>query len=344
MPTPIKPNVLPLWTQGNTAARTQPTEGEQFAGFGPNQRPDPKWHNWLWGNMSDWLAWLDYVTSSAANIVVSNIGHNVATATTLQGQLDQLDAVLSTLGLIHEIPTGVVDGTNAQFQLSQAPINVASVVAFLDGLEDSTPEYSVQHISGQWYVVFNAGFIPAAGQTVNVVYMTGSSGVGVGGGVGAIANDAGGIGLFDQMAINVAKFKSLVAGVNTSIVDNLDGTVTISSTGGGGGSAEIHGSAASPVAIDPAVGIPATSAAEQIWWVRPNAGSGSVPITALLAIAAGVSVGQRLIVKSVASANYLVIPNLAGTDQNGNCNMGTFGQSIQYTWDGSNWSEDSRRV
>jgi len=52
---------MPIWTVGNTPARTQPTDGEQFSGFSPNQRPSAYWHNWLWGVMSDWLAWFDYV-------------------------------------------------------------------------------------------------------------------------------------------------------------------------------------------------------------------------------------------------------------------------------------------
>ena len=351
MPNPTRPNVTPIWTVGNTPQRTQPTNGEQFAGFSMNQRPDPKWHNWLWGIMSDWIAWFDFITNNVANLPVSNVGHHVATATNLQGQLDQLDAVLSTLGLITETPTGVVDGTNLQFRLSQAPINASSVVAFIDGREEGFDvEYTVQQISGQWYVVFTSGDQPQDGETPNVLYMTGSSGVGVGGGVGAIANDSGGVGLFDQMVINVAKFKALKAGVNVNIVDNLDGTVSISAVGGGGGSIETHGSAAAPIQIDPTVGITPTAAAEQVWWIKPTTGLlGAQPITAMPAIAAGSFLGQRLKLKSVAvvgGAGYLSIPNggSAGTDMDGPCDMGPYAQAIDYTWDGTNWSEDSRRV
>lgn len=346
MTTPIRPSVLPAWTVGNNAQRTVPTSGEQLAGFSPNQRPDPKIHNWLWGSMSDWLAWLDYITQNTSNFPVSNAGHHVAVATNLQGQLDQLDAALSSMGLLRERPTGAVDGTNNTFFLSQAPINTDSVVAFVDGLEGDTPEYTVQNIGGQWAVVFDASFIPAVGQQPNVVYMTGSSGVGVGGGVGAIENEAGGVGLFDGMDVNVAKLKALQAGVNTTITDNGDGTITISSSGGGGGGGvETHGNAAAPQQVNPSVGITPTTAQEQVWWVKPTTGLlGAQHITATPAIAAGTVVGQKLKLKSVASANYLVIPNLSGTDQNGDCPMGTFGQAIEYTWDGTNWSEDSRRV
>ncbi|CAM6004924.1 unnamed protein product [Sphagnum balticum] len=294
--------------------------------------------------MSDWIAWLNFITSNPGYFTVSNAGHNVATSTSLQGQLDELDAALSSMGLYYQIPTGTVDGTNATFYLTQAPINAQSVVAFTDGLSEKPAEYTVEQISGQWAVVFGVGHIPAAGQTPLVLYMTGSSGVGVGGGVQAIENEAGGVGIFYENNVNIALLKSLVAGTNTSIVDNGNGTITISSTGGGGGSVEVHGSAAAPVSVVPSVGITPTSAAEQVWWITPSTGSGAVPITASPAIAAGSSIGQRLKLKSVAAANYITIPNGAGTDQDGPISMGTYGQAIDYTWDGTNWSEDSRRV
>jgi hypothetical protein len=340
----IKPSALPIWTQGNTGARTQPTDGEQFAGFVQNQRPDPTWHNWLWGIMSDWIEWFDFICDDPSNFPVSNAGHNVAISTNLQGQLDELDAVFGSFGLI-VIPTVIANGTQTNFALSQAPINTNSVVPTLDGSQSQPSEFTVQNISGTWYIVF--GTAPSAGQDVSGFFVTGSSGAGVGGGVGAIENAPGGVGIFWKNNINVALLKSLVAGTNVSIVDNGDGTITISSTGGGGGSIETHGTAAAPIAIDPTVGIIPTTASEQVWWVKPSTGSGAVPITASPAIGAGTSLGQRLKLKSTAvlgGAGYLVIPNLSGTDMNGSINMGSFAQAIDYTWDGTNWSEDSRRV
>lgn len=78
MPNPTQPGVLPIWTQGNTGVRTQPSNGEQFAGFVPDFRPPSSWHNWLFGIFSDWIAWLNFITSPSNFIVVS------AAAVTLQ--------------------------------------------------------------------------------------------------------------------------------------------------------------------------------------------------------------------------------------------------------------------
>jgi hypothetical protein len=331
-----------------TGTRTPPPNGEVQTGYQPDQIPPCEEHNYLFGTAGDWIRWLDQITNNPALFPVSNSGHHVATATNLQGQLDQLDAVMSSLGLINEVPAGAVNGSNAQFLLSQAPINTNSVIAFTDGLDSAPAEFSVQQISGSWYVVFASGFIPQTGQKPAVVYMTGSSGVGVGGGVGAIENEPGGIGLYNGNDVNVALLKSLIAGTNVDIVDNGNGTIEISATGGGGGGIETHGSAASPVQIAPSVGITPTTAAEQVWWVVPTSGLlGSQPITASPAIAPGTSVGQRLKLKSTAASGgsgYLIIPNGAGTDQNGVCSMGSYAQTIDYTWDGTAWSEDSRRV
>jgi hypothetical protein len=347
MPTPTRPSVIPIWTQGNNGQRTQPTNGAQFAGFTSNQRPDPLVHNWLFGEFSDWIQWLDYITNSVSNLTVSNAGHHVATATTLQGQLDQLDAVLSSLGLYNEVPVGVVNGVNTTFILTQAPINAQSVIAFTDGIDAAPADFTVEQISGQWAIVFSAGSIPQTGQTPMAVYMTGSSGVGVGGGVGAIENvaHAGAVGPFYENDVNIALMKSFLSGTNMDIVDNGNGTMTFNASGGGGGgSFETHGSASSPTAITPSVGIVPTAAAEQVWWIAPVSGSGAVPITASPAIAAGSTIGQVLVLKSVANANYLTIANGSGTDMNGPINMGTFGQAIELQWDGTNWSENSRRV
>jgi hypothetical protein len=294
--------------------------------------------------MSDWLQWFDFIVDNPANFPVSNAGHQVATATTLQGQLDQLDAALASTGLLFQVPTGAVNGTNATFLLSEAPVNSQSVIPFVDGVSSNPSEFIVHQVSGEWAVTFNSGSIPAVGQVVIVAFMTSSSGVGVGGGIAAIENEPGGVGLFYENNVNVALLKSLVAGTNFDIVDNGNGTLTLSASGGGGGGIETHGTGASPISITPSVGIAPTSAAEQVWWIAPSSGSGSIPITASPAIAPGSTIGQILILKSTANSAFLVVPNGSGTDMDGNCSMGTFGQTLELMWDGANWSENSRRV
>lgn len=65
MSNPTRPGVLPIWTQGNSGVRVQPTDGEQFTGFVPNFRPPSTWHNWLFGVFSDWIEWLDFISNPA---------------------------------------------------------------------------------------------------------------------------------------------------------------------------------------------------------------------------------------------------------------------------------------
>lgn len=71
MPNPTQPSVLPIWTQGNNSARTQPSNGEQFTGFYPNFRPPSGWHNWLFGIFSDWIVWFNFITSPANKTLVA---------------------------------------------------------------------------------------------------------------------------------------------------------------------------------------------------------------------------------------------------------------------------------
>jgi hypothetical protein len=345
MPSPTEPSVVPIWTAGNNAARTQPTNGQQFTGFTPNFRPPSSWHNWLFGIFSDWIAWFKFILDDVTNLAAKNTGHHVATATNVQNQLDQIDAALSSTGLIWEVPTGVVNGVNTTFGLSQAPVNIQSVIPHVDGIPSYPVEYTVQNISGSWYVVYNVGYYPQTGQVVVVEYMTSTSGVGIGGGISAINNEGAGVGLYDTQVVNVAKFKSMIAGTNMTIVDNGNGTVTFTAAGGGGGGSwETHGSGASPISVVPGTGITPTSSNQQVWWITPSSGSGAVTITATPPIAAGSTIGQHLTLKSVAASNYLVLPSVAGVDINGACSFGTYGQAICLVWDGASWSEDTRRV
>jgi hypothetical protein len=119
-------------------------------------------------------------------------------------------------------------------------------------------------------------------------------------------------------------------------------------TMGGGGSSliEAHGKINTPVAIDPTVGIPASTANDQVWWITPSTITvGSIPITASPQISAGVTVGQRLTVFGVTSGSggYLKIANGSGVYSNGDYNMLT-GQGIVYMWNGSQWQFVSNAI
>lgn len=73
----------------------------------------------------------------------------------------------NTIDAIHEVPIGVVNGVNANFTISQAPISVASLIMFLDGTEVSPAGYSLAGTT----VTFNPGFIPVVPQQVTAYYL-----------------------------------------------------------------------------------------------------------------------------------------------------------------------------
>lgn len=39
--------------------KVEPTGGEKSAGFAPDFRPPAEWHNWMFGNVDDWVKYLD---------------------------------------------------------------------------------------------------------------------------------------------------------------------------------------------------------------------------------------------------------------------------------------------
>lgn len=57
-----RPTEYPQWTVGNPGVQVEPTTGQKFGGFVPNQRPPSTWVNWLLGNISEWINWLDQQT------------------------------------------------------------------------------------------------------------------------------------------------------------------------------------------------------------------------------------------------------------------------------------------
>lgn len=181
----VRPSERLAWTQGNPGVQTEPTDPQKFGGFVPNFRPPSQWHNWMFGNVSDWIDYLDYITNSVANLTVSNVGHNIATALNLQGQLDQLDAYLSQLGFKQAIPTGVVNGINDTFILPFQPLSQDSMIAFTDNIDVETTEFVLTTSGGQPAIRYIGAAIPSGGQTPYVIALTSDGAIGNIGSAGA---------------------------------------------------------------------------------------------------------------------------------------------------------------
>lgn len=102
----------------------------------------------------------------------------------------------------------------------------------------------------------------------------------------------------------------------------------------------VSGSRASPNDIVLATGVVVLlDGTDQVHFVKCT-GGGS--ISAISAISDGLYVGQKLTLKGRSDTDYLIVPNGANTSQNGDMFLGE-DNTITYTWDGTNWSEDSRR-
>ena len=186
MPTPTKPTLYPKWTTNNTAVRTEPNNTEKNDGFSLGFVPPAEWHNFLFGIISDWVDYLDYVTAqaqSAASLSASNVGHNIATGTNVQAQLDQLDAYLSALGIKKEKPGFVSLGL---YTLANTPPTKDFVVLFINGLGELDEEdYDLISYGGGKAIQFHSGQEPNnAEQELTALVFVGGSGIGGGGGGG----------------------------------------------------------------------------------------------------------------------------------------------------------------
>ena len=242
-----------------------------------------------------------------------------------------------------EIPVGLCDGTNRIFTLAGVPVNKPATFVYVNGQLVSPNIWSLTQGFAGSIVTFNVGSQPALSQDVYVTYFTGVAASGGGGGsVAGAANLGSGVGVFSDLLGSVLRFKSILQGTGTNIVDDGLGNIVVSAIPSPGGGAEVHGSKSAPIAVDPAVGIEPSGAMDQVWWMISTV-AGAQPITAPLNIAAGVTVGQRLTIFGADPANYLIVQDAMGTDQNGNISLNS-GQAITYYWDGANWAELSRRA
>lgn len=77
-----------------------------------------------------------------------------------------------------EIPSGTVDGTNADFALAGQAVNQYSTMVFVDGVVSEVTEWSLVQGSNISSIRFNAGSIPAPGQSVYVFYLVNAASFG----------------------------------------------------------------------------------------------------------------------------------------------------------------------
>lgn len=69
---------------------------------------------------------------------------------------------------VQEVPTGVVNGTNAAFALSQTPKSAGSLLVYVDGVSLKSSAWALLGST----ITFGAGFIPTVGQEVYASYLT----------------------------------------------------------------------------------------------------------------------------------------------------------------------------
>lgn len=261
---------------------------------------------------------------------------------------------------------GVGNGVKTTFTLSQTPVSAYAVDIYKDrAISPINTEWSLSGVT----ITFVTA--PSLGQAIYAVYA--STGlfpvgqafqeqIGVGNGVVTAFNlsqtpvSQYSVDIYKDRGISPVVLEWSLSGSTINFLSAPAMGVAIYAvyasaiTGGGGGSTrETHGSASSPVAINPSLGLVPSVSTDQVWWVYPAAGSGAVTIVATPPIDPGgrsssIGIGDRLCVKTVANANYLKFPNAVGVDQDGDADTGPYAQSLQWTWDGLQWSEDFRRV
>lgn len=102
----------------------------------------------------------------------------------------------------------------------------------------------------------------------------------------------------------------------------------------------VVGSRGTPQDITSAGIILTAGGSDQVWFVQGS--GGAVTVTANPAISAGSFVGQRVMLKGRDDTKTLRLNNGNGLSINGDCLLDA-DATIAFTWDGTNWSEDSRR-
>jgi hypothetical protein len=273
-----------------------------------------------------------------------------------------------------EIPSGVINGINETFTLSQSPINASSVLVKCDGLLlTQGADYS---ILGQ---VLTLNPAPALGQILSVWYIVNSAqstnpfaGVqetptGAINGIndtfvltGTPADQNATQVFVDGLNVEVAGWDLIQGSGYNAILFNPDyipqtgQSVTcfylanpfvfgiqppvIAPVGSGGLVA--YGNAISPIIVAATAGILSTPDQRQLWIVK-SAGGPQV-ITANPQITPGSIVGQEMYIQGVSTTDYIIFSDGAGLSLNGPISL-TNNAGIDLIWNGVSWYETSRR-
>jgi hypothetical protein len=244
-----------------------------------------------------------------------------------------------------EVPSGAINSSNTEFDLTSQPSNQASTFVFVDGISIPNTEWTLTLGPGVSKITLNTA--PSIGQDVYVAYL---SPVGVGGGGGSVTGAANvgtmGIGVFKVLSGTTLDFKKIKAGANIGVTD-LGDEVEIAATFSGGSPPAIHGTLGTPIDFDPTLGLTIGSENDQIWFIKPSIPGENI-VTAVQQISAGSFIGQRISLRGTSSSDYFTFRCVGGgsvTDglsMNGDVKV-TNNQTIDLFWDGVSWYEDSRR-
>lgn len=278
-----------------------------------------------------------------------------------------------------EQPTGVVDGTNVTFNLSQLPATAASLDLFIDGLIVPQSKYS---LSGQTITMFTA---PSPGQTLYATYVISNgspSGASYQETPAGTVNGSNVTFTVSHAAVNAASFALYLDGivqyqgsdysiVGTTITmvaapvtnQTLYAIYTVASGGGAyvqsvsstpninlavsGGNLTatfiytINGTSGAPSLITAVGGI--SFSGSQFFTKSYIAGNGGpIVVSASPQIAAGSVDGQQLMLQSKDATNTVELQDGNGLAMNGPW-IGGLNSVISFTWDGALWVEISRQ-
>jgi len=267
---------------------------------------------------------------------------------------------------VQEIPSGVVNGTNTTFGLSQVPLNAQSILPIVDGGPLDSTQWT---LSGQNVVMLTP---PAIGLSVYIFYVSAGQSMVSGaqeipGGVvdgvnttfslsGQVANRASTLVMVNGR-VKDGSLWNLIQGLNNSTIQfvtapalgsriyvfYLANIFTGNGPSGGGGSGALtpNGSVGTPVAITPSAGISITTDQRQVQYVVGAIAGGNI-VTANPQIQAGNAIAQELILFGTSDANYPILEDGDGLALNGPMNL-TNHALIYLIWDGTVWAEVSRR-